>query len=309
MRALTQETRRHASTQHGLLTTRQLLAAGFRARDIDLRVARGEWTRLSHAIVSVHPRPTDRMTQLWAAALHFERAGLAGSSALELLGLPAPHDRRIHVISPRQGLEPPFAGVHLHYVRKPDFIESLPERVATPAAVAQALRYGVTDRQAVFQAIWALQRSLVSLGDLERAVYSQPASPGTSTMKRRFRLIEPGVHSMNEFDVAAECARRGLPQPVRQNRRVDAEGRNRYTDCEFQTPAGVLVVEIDGLGHLDPQTRLDDQWRENEITLQGPRVIRISILGLRLDPERFYEQLARAVLGRRAAESFRSATA
>ena len=100
---------------------------------------------------------------------------------------------------------------------------------------------------------------------------------------------------MPESDFAQECRRRGLPEPARQQQRRDSHGRVRYTDAEFRLYGRVLVVEIDGLGHLAADVYLNDQWRANELLMQGAPVLRIPALALRVDPEPFFEQLQRAL--------------
>lgn len=279
----------------------QLAAAGFRRRDVELRIARGEWRRVTDAVIALQAAAPDRTTMLWAASLHFHRAALAGSSAMEILGLPAPVDGRVHILSPRQGLQPPFPGCVVHYRR--DFAAAAhgPDRVAVADAVAQSLRWALTDRQGVFHAVWALQRSLLTVEELKSAVMAQSPSPGTAAMKRRLELIVPGAHSMAEVDFARECVRRGLPTPVRQQQRRDARGRLRYTDCEFRVHGRTIVVEIDGLGHLETAVHLDDQWRANELMMQGAPVFRVPALALRLAPDTVFEQLGRALRPPRAA--------
>ena len=100
---------------------------------------------------------------------------------------------------------------------------------------------------------------------------------------------------MSEFDFAKECRLRGFPTPIRQRQRTDSEGRARFTDVEFLVNGRTLVVEIDGRGHLATEVLIDDQWRANELLMQGAPVLRIPAVALRIDPDRFFDQLARAL--------------
>jgi hypothetical protein len=113
--------------------------------------------------------------------------------------------------------------------------------------------------------------------------------------RRTLDLVDPGVHSMHEYDFARECRRRGLPVPARQTVRRDSEGRNRYTDVEFRVGSRALVVEIDGLQHLDMSVAIDDDWRENELRLQGLSLLRFSAIALQLEPDRCFDQITRAL--------------
>jgi very-short-patch-repair endonuclease len=84
--------------------------------------------------------------------------------------------------------------------------------------------------------------------------------------------------------------------------RRTANGRYRL-DVEFESG---LVVEIDGAHHGLGLNPVDDALRANEVTLGGSRVLRIPVLGLRLEPARFMAQVARA-LGEVSGGDMRSA--
>lgn len=55
-----------------------------------------------------------------------------------------------------------------------------------------------------------------------------------------------------------------------------------------------LVVEIDGSQHTRGLTVMDDALRQNEVVLTGDRVLRITLVGLRLKPDAFMRQVCRA---------------
>lgn len=69
-----------------------------------------------------------------------------------------------------------------------------------------------------------------------------------------------------------------------------------YLDAYFDDYG--LVVEIDGVHHLMGQNPVDDALRQNGLMLDGDAVLRIPLLGLRLQPQRFLAQLARALRDR-----------
>ena len=209
MRALSQELIELSRLQVGLLTTRQLAAAGFRSREVRRRTARGDWQQITEIVVA---------------------------------------------------------------------------------------------RQAVFHALWPIQRGLLQLAQLQALERITPSSPGTATMRRRLSLLDPGTHTVSEQEFATQCRARGLPEPVRQRARCDANGRRRYTDVEFIVNGQSLVVEIDGAHHLEAATWVDDQLRANELALQDARVLRVPAIALRLEPDAFFEQIRRGLsLLRRAA--------
>lgn len=284
-----------SARQHGLLTIDQLAQAGFRSREIALRVQRRDWARISSRVIALHAFSLDRVGRLWAAALHFDGCVLGGPSALELRGLPAPHDGRIHLIGPRGGRPAPFAGCVIHTELEPTVDAARGPSVSAALAVAQCLRWAVTDLQGVFHATWALQRRLITLEQLQAAVKAMPRSPGTANARRRLAFIVPGEHAVSEHQFSTECRRHGLPEPVRQTHRKDSRGRSRFTDVEFRLGDRVIVVEIDGLAHLNADVMLDDAFRSNDLVLANARVLRLPALALRVNSDAFFSQIRRAL--------------
>lgn len=291
------ELRDTSSRQRGVITIRELRAGGIRSRQITAALRDGHWQRATSAVVVTHPLPLDRPTRLWIAAVHFDGFMLAGSSALELSGLPAPNDDRIHLLGRRGGQSAPTSSWKLHTSSSPLTLGSSDGPPATSAlsATAHAMRWATSDRQAIFIATWSLQRGFSTLDSLRASLPMRARNVEDARALRVLALLQPGVHSINEYDFGVECRRRGLPEPIRQQQRRDARGGLRFTDCEFVVGSKRLVVEIDGTQHLETKARVDDAWRANEIALQGAVVLRISSLELRTDPERFFEQLARAL--------------
>ncbi len=300
---LPDQLQRLALTRAGTLTIRELDKAGIRSRQISAAVRDGHWQRATSAVVVTHSLAIDRTTELWVASLHFDGFALGGTSALELDGFPTPSSRLIHLIGPRGGQKPPVPNWILHTSASHVAAATAdrPPAVNSSMAVVQAMRWAVSDRQAVFVATWAIQQRLMSLESLRSLCEVRPRNAGASRARRVAALLEPGVHSIHEFDFAQQCKRRGLPEPLRQRERKDSAGCTRYTDCEFVVGNRSLIVEIDGLGHLDTEVRVDDQWRANELTMQGATVLRVPAIVLRTNPEPFFAQLHRALSQLRAA--------
>jgi very-short-patch-repair endonuclease len=55
-----------------------------------------------------------------------------------------------------------------------------------------------------------------------------------------------------------------------------------------------LVVEIDGAQHTWGLAATDDQFRQNAVVIRGDRVLRMTLLGLRLAPDAFMDQVCQA---------------
>ena len=58
---------------------------------------------------------------------------------------------------------------------------------------------------------------------------------------------------------------------------------------------GVGDAEIDGAGHLWGLNQTADCLRANEVALGDERVLRINVIGLRLEEDAFMDQIARGL--------------
>lgn len=69
-------------------------------------------------------------------------------------------------------------------------------------------------------------------------------------------------------------------------------------DAEFVMEGRTVIVEIDGLQHLDPRNWLADIERQNSLALStGGTVLRVATWTLRNEPERFMQTLREALGG------------
>ena len=75
--------------------------------------------------------------------------------------------------------------------------------------------------------------------------------------------------------------------------RPDREGRCRWLDAYWHQAR--LVVEVDGLWHMEAAAWWADMRRDNELTVSGLRVLRFPAFAVRDQPEVVAAQI-RAVL-------------
>ena len=101
-----------------------------------------------------------------------------------------------------------------------------------------------------------------------------------------------GARALGELDVGRELRRRGLPSPQRQVLRRD-RGNRYYLDLYW--PDHKLVVEIDGIHHAWAENVVGDALRQNVLALDGDIVLRLPLLGLRLQPDDFFAQIEEAL--------------
>ena len=93
------------------------------------------------------------------------------------------------------------------------------------------------------------------------------------------------------LDFAGLCRSRGLPTPSRQALRSGWRGRV-YLDVSWDDIG--LAVEIDGSQHTWGLALTDDHFRQNDLVIKGDRVLRMTLMGLRLQPDAFMDQVCRA---------------
>jgi very-short-patch-repair endonuclease len=219
-------------------------------------------------------------------------AALDGVAALLAAGLTGHRSDRIDVSLPHANRNHRIAGVVLHRRRRmpPTVVAGIP-RVRPAQAAVHAAQWCASDRQAALVLCLVVQQRLVRPADLLAALGSVRRCRRRAIIEAVVRDVCDGVHSLGELDFARICRGRGLPEPSRQVVRSLPDGRV-YLDVAWEEIG--LVVEIDGGHHAAALNPVDDALRQNEVVLGGAYVLRIPVIGLRLDPSRFMDQVVRA---------------
>ena len=296
MRELPSELLALAAAQAGLLNRTQLMQHGFSRAQITTRIRHGFWQEVTDRVIAINALPLNRQQELWAVVLHHHRAALTGVAALEFVGLKPEHTLRIDVLAERGGRSVPHPLWRLHTTRHlPPTVLRNPRRTRHPLSVLHAMGWAATPRQAVFYATWAIQQRLVTLDELQSTAQTLPPTRSSKLARQRLGLVIPGAMSMLEHTFITLCAKYHLPTPRLQVPRVDSEGRQRYVDAVFDVGDRRVLVEIDGIGHLDAQVFVEDYFRANEITRANEVLLRIPGLALRMEPDRFMKQLRRTL--------------
>ncbi len=57
-----------------------------------------------------------------------------------------------------------------------------------------------------------------------------------------------------------------------------------------------VVLEVDGIQHTWADNVVGDALRQNALVITGDRVLRLPLLGLRLEPDAFFEQVEEALV-------------
>lgn len=283
--------------RHGGVAHRQdLRAAGISRFDVRTEVAAGRWhTTGLQTVVVRGSAPTGEGRWWWAVWESGYGAVLHGVTALLAIGLTGFTERSLHVAMPRASSRHPLQGVLVHRQRVLDPVMGAGVPRARPEwATIRAAQWASSDRQAALLLCLAVQQRLVDPTRLLQAWSTLARSPRRRLIGQVVADVADGAHSLGELDFGGLGRRRGLPPPLRQVVRQTRDGRV-YLDAEF---ADGVVVEIDGSQHWRGLSQVDDALRANELTISSDRVLRIPLIGLRLQPDRFMEQVAQLVLGR-----------
>lgn len=135
----------------------------------------------------------------------------------------------------------------------------------------------------------AVQQRLVTPLQLTDAATAVRGRRRRAFVKAIVRDISDGAQSLGELDFARLCRERGLPEPDRQVVRRSRTGRI-YLDVRWRDYR--LVIEIDGAQHRLGLAVTDDNLRANSVTISSDMVLRIDVIGLRIETAAFMDQVS-----------------
>jgi very-short-patch-repair endonuclease len=290
---------RIAARQDGVVSRRQLYAAGITRAEVRANVRAHRWRRLGSQSIVVHRGPLTLAARHWAAVFEAgPRAYLDGGSALVAAGLERFSMERIRVSVPRGARVRRGKGIDIRQTRRWDPTDlapcALPRSREEVAAVRHAL-WARSDREATYILTRVVQDGLVSLEMLTTQLLRVRRDKRRELVHEVLVELAGGVRSLGELDVARECRRRGLPEPSRQVLRKSRHGRY-YLDVFWDDYA--VVLEIDGIHHAWVENVVPDALRQNAITLTDAMVLRLPLLGLRIAADEFFGQVEQALVSR-----------
>jgi very-short-patch-repair endonuclease len=278
--------------QAGLARRSQLHEVGVARHHVAARVRAGAWQVVAPEVISLDNGRLDTEQLRWRAVLHSpDPAWLGHGTALAIGGLVGWEADLVHLLTGRRQRPLRLAGVCVHQSDRlpdapPDLSLGLPvvpgaratldtaasqphERLAR-AVVLAALRERITTAA-------ALDAELAICGRVRHKVAVRDA----------LRQGVAGAESVAEVDAVDLIRRAGLPSPRRQ---VRIAGRRR--DLVVDLPDGsILVVEVDGPQHDDPQARWVDAQRDAELVALGYLVLHIPAYAVRAEAARIVTQL------------------
>lgn len=276
----------------GVAHRRDLRAAGVDRNDVRTEVVSGRWRAVGLHTVEVLEVAKEPIAEFWCAVWESgPGAVLDGAAALVAQGLTGFTPASIDISLPRSATVRQVDGVTTHQRRRLErCLNAGVPRLAPEWATIHAAQWARSDRQAALLVCLPVQQRLVLPDRLLTTWRTVFRSPRRDFLEQVIPDVCDGAHSLGELDFGAWCRRHGLPEPLRQSLRTTTSGRV-YLDIEWEG----LVVEIDGGHHLLGLNPTADALRANEVALGSSRVLRIPLLGLRLEPARFMHQVARGL--------------
>lgn len=258
------------------------------------RIASERWQLLSPTVIATTTGELSDEQRIWHAVLHAGDGAMAGGlTAATLAGLKNWHRDETTVLVPyRRGRPSPLPGARFVRVRRSLRAVGSPPRCRIEPAVLLFAAADRSERTAQGLLAAAVQQQLTSPESLLEWLDRLAPLRRTAKLRRAVEDIEGGAQSLAEMDVRRMCRAFGLASPTRQVQRRDADGRIRYTDCEWRLPDGrTLVLEVDGGFHMEAEHWEDDLARQRALTATDRIIVRCTSRELRDEPEKVARDL------------------
>jgi very-short-patch-repair endonuclease len=285
-----------ADAQGGVLSRPQLYAHGVSRAEVRVQLRAGRWQRLTDQAIALHNGEVSDEGHRWAAVIQGgPRAQLDGAASLVASGLERFTIERIRVSVPRGARVRRCRRYDIRQTRRWSADDRVPwgiPRTTVPVAAIRAALWAVSDKQATYVLSLVVQQGLATPEQLGEQLLRIRRDRRRLLLHAVVNDLLDGARSLGELDVVRELRRRGLPAPQQQVLRRGRDGRY-YLDLYW--PELGVVVEIDGIHHAWAENVVGDALRQNSLTLQHDVVLRLPLLGLRLQPEEFFAQIAGAL--------------
>jgi very-short-patch-repair endonuclease len=290
--------------QGGVISRRQLYRCGITRDEIRGHIRAHRWQLVCDQVVALHNGEVSERGHRWAAVISAgPRAQLDGIASLVESGLERCDYQRIRVSVPKGArvLTRRTGRYDIRETRRWSRDDRIMDggvpRTKPAVAVVRAAIWARTDREASYLLSITVQQGLTSPGDVAAELLRIKRHRRRLFVHAVVNDLLDGARALGELDVARELRRHGLPPPARQVLRKDKRGRY-YLDLYW--PELKLVVEIDGIHHAWAENVVGDALRQNALVLDGDTVLRVPLLGLRLEPDAFFEQIADAIAAAQA---------
>jgi hypothetical protein len=284
--------------QHGLIHRRQALRLGLTPRQIQHRLACGEWQQVHAGVYRLAAsRPTFEQSLLAACYATGPRSVASHSSPAWLWGLlPCPPDHPTVTVPP--GQHPRATGIEIHR------LDVDPTRISFRSAIpcTDPLRAlidlaGTADHQTVVRAVdEGLSTRLVSGKAIDAELRRRTARGRRGVRPLREILTGRGVigaprASVLEREVRALLDAWGIPVTGSE---VKTGPDDRYRLDYLLLPP--VALEVDGYSHhWSPEAKAADETRRNQLRLGGLFLLVYTFVDIRAEQRRMYREITMAL--------------
>lgn len=237
--------------------------------------AAGRWVERTPRVVSTVTGDLTTGQLRWLAVLHAgRRSMLGGLSAAERHGLQGWERDEVTVLVDDELSFEPVDGVRFFRSRRPfDLLVSpkggIPAARLEPSVLLWGA-YTAQPRPAAGALAAAVRQRLTTASRLLEWVEQLRPLRRARLFRSALSDIDAGSQSVAELDLARLCRHFAIPLPHRQTSRRDRDGRQRWTDCEWNLPDGsTLVLEVDGGHHTEVRQWDADVKRTRRITARA----------------------------------------
>ncbi|HET7385470.1 MAG TPA: DUF559 domain-containing protein [Nocardioidaceae bacterium] len=286
-----------AADQEGVVSRRQLYAAGITRCEVRANIRADRWARLGRQSVCTHRGPLTPRAEHFAAVFEAgPRAYLDAGSALLEAGLEHFSVDRIRVSVPRGAPAWRVKGIDIRQTRRWTSDDLAPGPLRRSRVEVAAIRHALwarSDREAALALTMVVQQGLTTPERLGVEMLRVRRDKRRSFIHGVLVDLLGGVRSLGELDVVRGCRERGLPEPDTQVVHRTASGKY-YLDLRWKRWR--LVVEVDGIQHAWAQLIVPDAIRQNSLAIEGDTVLRLPLLGLRVCPDEFFAQIEQGLV-------------
>lgn len=286
-----------AALQGGVLSRKQLYVLGVTRWEVRAHLRAFRWSVVTDQAIALHNGDVSVSGHLWAAVIHAgPQAVLDAEASLIASGLLRYQVDRIRVSVPK-GYRA-RRRTRLYDIRETrrlapdDRAPSGVPRTRVPVAAIRGALWAKSDRQAALLLSMVIEQGMTTAAHLGEELLRIKKDKRRLFLHTIVNDLLDGVRALGELDLARELRKRGLPPPAHQIVRKGKRGRY-YLDLYW--PDLGVVVEIDGIQHTWAENVVNDALRHNDIALARDVVLRVPLLGLRLQPDDFYAQIGRAL--------------
>ncbi len=266
-----------AQIQDGAVSRQQMLQLGLTKGRIEALCTSGRWQRCFPGVYVTHSGPVSEQTRVWAAVLYAGAGALAGGrTALWLAQALAKAPSRIEVCVPAPRRVRAQRGMIVRQVRasahRGDYVKSPPRVRIEHALLDTAGRESEAD-VVMGLVLGTLQKRLTTAARVRAALATRERHRWRSLLGDLLCEFDDGVQSPLESEFLRRVEHdHGLPRGVRNQLRVEPDGRKRYRDVRYA--AQLVVVELDGREAHPRSEAFRDMRRDNAVVAAGEVVLR-----------------------------------